>query len=145
MQKIIVNGSNTCVYNVTIEIITRYFELSNISKPYFYVRESGNYSIGHKEVKYHRVDEIVENFDEHYYVSLNDLGKTIISDDELFSEENFFVPDSILRDDVNLVKAVEEIKPDGLKVVEIPDDIKWYIHESDGGFESIEEVHRYWF
>ena len=81
-------------------------------------------------------------------ISLNDLGKKIIEkyEKELYSDENYFDYTTILRDDVNLVQAVIELNPKGLKVIEIPDDvIEWYIREEDNGIESIHEVHRFWF
>jgi hypothetical protein len=55
----------------------------------------------------------------------------------------------IARDDVNLIRVVEELgeKANGrcakLKIVEIPDDVKWCISEYDG-YESVDEVHRSW-
>ena len=54
------------------------------------------------------------------------------------------------RTDERLVKCVEELGAEAngdcaeLKVVEIPDDIDWYIHEYDG-LESIHEYHRSWY
>lgn len=56
---------------------------------------------------------------------------------------------TISRDDPALVQTVQELKKkaDGwaasLEVVEIPDDVKWTIHEYDGS-ETVEEVHRSW-
>lgn len=53
------------------------------------------------------------------------------------------------RTNENLIKAVEELgkKANGdcatLKVVEIPDDVDYYIDEYDG-FESVNEKHRSW-
>lgn len=55
----------------------------------------------------------------------------------------------IPRDDLDLVAIVESLgeKANGrysyLKVVEIPDDVNWYIDEYDG-MESITERHRTW-
>lgn len=55
----------------------------------------------------------------------------------------------IPRDDLTLVEVVEELgeKASGrfasLKVVEIPDDVKWCIEEYDGS-EWVSEVHRTW-
>ena len=78
-------------------------------------------------------------------MSLNDLGDILRDDSKLYSKENYFDQDTILRDDINLIQAVEEIKPEGLKIVEIPDDVKWYIFQDDDGSETINEVHRSWF
>jgi hypothetical protein len=56
---------------------------------------------------------------------------------------------NIPRDDLDLIKVVEEFKDkaDGnfskLEIVEIPDDVEWEIEEYDGN-EWIAEVHRTW-
>jgi len=141
MKIVIVNGSNSCCYNLNSDVIKRYFELSKFDRPYFYIRELGNHSIVKRKVKHIRVDPIDNYFD----VSLHDLGPELDSEEKLFTDENYFDISSILRDDVNLVTAVEELKPDNLKVVEIPEGVNWYIREEDNGFESIEESHRSWF
>ena len=55
----------------------------------------------------------------------------------------------IERNDPCLVQVVEELraKANGrfadLKIVEIPDDVKWYVHEYDG-LEVVYEKHRVW-
>lgn len=55
----------------------------------------------------------------------------------------------ISRNDPILVQVVEEMGGlvnsycSELKVVEIPDDVKWYIDDYDG-FEKIHEDHRSW-
>ena len=56
---------------------------------------------------------------------------------------------SISRNDKFLVKVVEELKNQAnekfssLKIVEIPDDIKWVIEDYDG-LEWVAEEHRKW-
>jgi hypothetical protein len=53
------------------------------------------------------------------------------------------------RDDPILIQVVETLGEDAdgryseLKVVEIPDDVDWYIHDYDG-METIRESHRSW-
>lgn len=64
------------------------------------------------------------------------------------SQETFYDRD-IKRDDPFLVQVVEELgdKANGqcasLRVVEIPNDVQWYIEEYDGN-EHIAEDHRTW-
>ena len=56
---------------------------------------------------------------------------------------------NIERNDLALIQVIEElgIKAFGnysnLKIIEIPDDVKWEIHEYDG-YEHIAEKHRTW-
>jgi hypothetical protein len=58
-------------------------------------------------------------------------------------------PESIPRDDEKLVRVVEELRADAnghcaeLKVVSIPEDVKWEIAKMDG-IEHVCEVHRTW-
>jgi hypothetical protein len=62
----------------------------------------------------------------------------------------FIDEDKFQRNDPDLVAVVEELgtKADGsyaeLRVVEIPDDVEWTIHEYDG-YEHIAEAHRTWY
>jgi len=49
------------------------------------------------------------------------------------------------RTDKDLITAVRRFGGgDGLKIVEIPDDVKWYIDEHEDGSEVIREKHRTW-
>ena len=56
-----------------------------------------------------------------------------------------FVP----RDDQTLIRVVEDLHAEAnghgaeLKVVSIPDDVKWQISKTDG-IEHVSEVHRIW-
>lgn len=58
-------------------------------------------------------------------------------------------PTRIPRDDAKLIQVIEEMGEkanDGfskLKIVEIPDDVKWEINDYDG-MEWVAEVHRRW-
>ena len=73
--------------------------------------------------------------------------------DELYKdsvqEDNFLFEGDLSRTDPILVQVVEELGADAndrfsdLKIVQIPDNIEWYIHEYDGK-ESIHEQHRSW-
>lgn len=62
-----------------------------------------------------------------------------------------FCPDFCLsRTDPLLIQTVQELgdkannKFSKLKIVEIPDDVDWYINESEEGLESVHEKHRVW-
>lgn len=68
---------------------------------------------------------------------------------EHVSEDTYFSDYDIPRNDPALVQVVEELGEDAdgisssLKVVEVPDDVKWQIEEYDG-VEWVAEVHRTW-
>lgn len=70
--------------------------------------------------------------------------------DGIRSEETYFSDRQIARDDKELVAIVEILgeKANGqharLRIVEVPDDVKWEIHEYDGK-EWVAEVHRTWY
>ena len=68
--------------------------------------------------------------------------RLVLIDYELDGE--YWHPDYISRKDSYLVQAVEELQPSNLKVVEIPDDIDYYIDECETGEEVIHESHRTW-
>ena len=64
-------------------------------------------------------------------------------------EGNGFAEWDIERTDPILIEVVEQLgdladtRHTRLKVVEVPDDVKWYIHDYDG-LESVHECHRIW-
>ena len=69
--------------------------------------------------------------------------------DNVFQKELYFNQHDIKRDDPFLVKVVEELgeaanQPGSqLKVVEIPDGVRWEIGDYDG-CECVSEVHQSW-
>lgn len=73
-------------------------------------------------------------------------NKGHVGDFDHFLHANYMIED---RSDPDLVAVVEEMGIDAngehayLKVVEIPDDIEWTIHEYDG-MEWVAEAHRTW-
>lgn len=64
-------------------------------------------------------------------------------------EGDYFHCNDIERNDPILIQIVEEMGEKSwdrhaeLKVVEVPDDVKWYIHEYDG-MEHVAEEHQIW-
>lgn len=81
------------------------------------------------------------------YTKKSSYGSNLYYTDEKLSD--MFLDCSVPRDDPQLVQVVEElgIKANGfcssLKIVKIPDDIKWHIEEYDGA-EWVAEDHRTW-
>jgi hypothetical protein len=67
-------------------------------------------------------------------------------DDFYLSEYDFYES----RNDADLIAVVEELKTlansqfSSLKIIEIPDDIEWEVHEYDGR-EHVAEKHRTWY
>lgn len=78
-------------------------------------------------------------------------GKSYYRKGYLDQEEHYLAEHDLCsnRADPDLVQVVEEMGNESnglsasLKVVEIPDDVDWYIHEYDG-VESVHEKHRSW-
>lgn len=48
------------------------------------------------------------------------------------------------RTDPFLIQAIEEIRHEDIEVIEIPDDVEWFIEQSEEGYETIHEKHRIW-
>lgn len=65
------------------------------------------------------------------------------------AEENYFEDREIPRNDPDLVSVVEDLGESAngfaasLKIVEIPEDVDWYVEENDGR-EWVAEKHRTW-
>ena len=120
--------------------IKEYLKLKG-KEAFFYIQSKYKFRGGINEYKKVLLDE------RHHitYVSTKDLGDTTndIPDDYYFSIHD------IKRTDVDLVKVVETLGDKAndwaadLRVVEIPDDVKWEIDEYDG-IETVHEVHRSW-
>lgn len=66
-------------------------------------------------------------------------------------EDSYLSPYELINDrsDSDLIAVIEELGNEAngwaaeLKIVEIPDDVKWHIHEYDG-IEHVAENHRTW-
>lgn len=138
MKKIVIN---TCYggFGLSHPAIMRYGELAEMTLyPYESAAEEWKRYIHDPE----------DQYPSYATYSKQDLGDSP-SNADLFRDENTFYFRGIERDDPFLVQVVEEMGKaastnfSSLKVVEIPDDIEWYIGEYDG-MESIEESHRSW-
>lgn len=72
-----------------------------------------------------------------------------LNDEEIDKIEIFHTWGDISRDDPMLIKTVQDLGEkswgdfSNLKIVEIPDDVEWYIEEYDGN-EHVAEKHRVW-
>lgn len=138
--------ANYYYFYLDYETIIRYFELKGLGKPYFYNSYCDNIVDGKLVHQYKKIsDEELDMLDideikNWSYITSVDKGDIC---DEIF-DDYFFDVYNMNRQDEILIQVVEELKPTNLKVVEIPDDIKWYIDSPDGGCESIHEEHRIW-
>jgi hypothetical protein len=81
--------------------------------------------------------------------SLSQAAKELLAQRKNISMEKFNIFD-IKRYDKDLVAVVRELGAEAnsehsdLKIVEIPEDVKWYIDEYDG-IEVVHEFHRSWY
>jgi hypothetical protein len=82
---------------------------------------------------------IREHDSDYYRVDADPDGEDYISEYDFFDN----------RADSDLIAVIEELGKDSwgwaseLKIVEIPDDVKWHIHDYDG-MEHVAEDHRTW-
>ena len=80
---------------------------------------------------------------------LSQAARELLAQRKNISMEKFNIFD-IRRDDKDLVAVVQELGAEvntvhsELKIVEIPEDVKWYIDEYDG-MEAVHEAHRSWY
>lgn len=134
----IVIAQHEC-FNIPINIIKRYFELKG-EIPYFY-----EFNIDKSTSPHTSIYNLTTNPKNRYtYNIVNKYFGETCTNKEIYSDA-MFDERGIERTDENLIKAIDELKSTNLKVVEIPDDVKWYIHESEEGYESIHEEHRSWY
>jgi hypothetical protein len=138
IMKIVIN---TCFggYNLSHEAVLAYCKLKNIQvwpeKDDFY----WNYWIVPLE---NRVAQ--KSHDEFYLLPLAER----VAHNEAYVAQTFNYRD-IARNDPTLVQIVEQLGQAAwgdlseLKVVEVPDDVDWYISEFDGK-ERVAERHRVW-
>lgn len=90
------------------------------------------------------------------YLELKGIEYTKTAEESTFlglsyydKEGKYLCQYNIPREDPELVQIVETLGETAnnwcsqLKVVEVPDDVKFYIHEYDG-IECVHEVHRTW-
>lgn len=94
---------------------------------------------GYKKV----ISDDTEGFLDYSTVDLGEFIKEIPSD-------NYWYYGTVIeRNDKDLIAVIEELGDEAngrcgkIRIVEIPDDISWEIHDYDG-MESVEEIHRSW-
>ncbi len=126
---------NTCYggYGLSKKAVMRYAELKGTT---LYHYKSSGTSIDHYYMipvaKYREYEKVAKETKD--WSALNDF---------------YFCVNEIPRNDPILVQVVEELGKDAwgkyseLKVVDVPDDVKWEISEYDG-MEHVAEKHRIW-
>lgn len=82
-----------------------------------------------------RLMEIYEN------QAVADTNKIHFLNDGGRMRTNAWLIEQLEQDPVRVITMGYE---DTAKVIEIPDDVEWYIHSSEDGSESIHEKHRVW-
>lgn len=128
---------NSCYggFNLSIEGLYRYCE-KKYGQAYVY-KSDPERGIAH-QVPYS--DNLKSTLD--YYISPEDHKGNVD-----LNNINCIMSWNIKRDDPILVAVVRELKEEAdgrysnLRIVEIPDDVKWHIEEYDG-MESVHEDHR---
>ena len=127
-------------FGLSLKAIKRYLELKG-KECYFY--KQTKYSYDNCEDEFQLINDSDKQIS-NIWVSTKNLGD--ITND---IDETFFSIYDIERTDPDLIKVIEELGMDvndsysKLVIVEIPNDVSWYIREGDG-YETVEEQHRSW-
>jgi hypothetical protein len=143
MTEIVINDKGAG-FRLSPEAIKLY--LSKLGKDaYFYI-----YDI-QKNI-YNKID--YDKIDGWSFVYTKDKGDSFKEYDEdagCEADVDEFFDDECKRDDKLLIEVIKELRVEKasghsciLKIVEIPDDVKWEIEENDMGAEWISEIHRRW-
>lgn len=147
MQKIAINAQYGG-FSLSYEGVMAYAKQKGIKIYAFmderYLRKNVDRALDMKEhyIPYNgELDEGEPSFCIHYSTKPIKNGK--------WPADAYFSDCDIPRDDKDLIAVIKKLgeKADGqcakLKIVEIPDNVKWVIDEYDG-FESVEEAHQSW-
>jgi len=144
MQKIVVNR---CYggFGLSLKAQEEYLKLIG-KEAHFYITSKYKHRDGVGEHK--KFDSENDEMPLSVHVLTKDFGETF---EEFGKEQNdsYFSDSDIKRDDPKLIEIVERLGEESngnfakLKIVEIPDDVKWVIDDYDG-MESVEEAHRSW-
>jgi hypothetical protein len=136
MQEIVINR---CYggFGLSVKAMYRLAELKGLT---LYQVESDGYELN----SYHLVT------DKDKETLFFPLFSTVPPEEITDSRDWYFSDSSFERDDTDLIQVVKELGEDeasgnlaSLKVVEVPDDIRWAIEEYDG-IEWIAEAHKTW-
>ncbi len=137
MVKVVINTGSG--FDLTYKAVMRYAELKGIKlTAYKYNSGSDLYKKCEDTIKLSNTDSSFIS----YFINAND---NIISFGHMI--EYYFSIFRINRTDPALIQVVEELKDSEhleLKIVEIPDDVKWEIEEDESGPECVREVSRCW-
>jgi hypothetical protein len=123
MTKILISTEVTGLHHLLFnrkELFDRYFEIFGME----FHTDTGIF-----------IQEWIDTPDYHYYIK--------VDDNKMYDWD---LDGSHFRTDPRIHKffADEGLLDDKTRIVEIPDDIKWYIMSWEDGSESIEEHHRSW-
>lgn len=151
MKELLINrcfGGYTLSNEVLIELTKR--KHKDFKKLYFYCKDYSNQRyVKIKDFKY-KNGKLVNSgyFLDSLYLSYHDQGDIVKYND--FKYDKLIWSDDWSRDDEDLIKLFKEWGSERcsgdcskLKLVEIPNDIEYYIDDYDG-LESIHEKHRSW-
>ena len=150
MTKIVIN-CKVGGFNLSNEAILFYSHLKNLNVKLYEELKNTNFKIYAKEI-----GKKISDYDLHFCILPNgEIFPEVVKSDFVwinhFNPDNYDFGESFqFRSDpcfLETIDALDELasnKYSGFKVVEIPDDVKWYIYEREDGTEIIMENARIW-
>jgi len=127
-------------FSLSNKAIKRLLELKG-KECYFYKQTKYSFKHGKDEYK------LIDNPKDEMFVDVSTVNLGIKTDN--IPNDYYFYYGNIERTDADLIQVIEELGDDAsgrfgdIKIVEIPDNVKWEIDNYDG-IETIHEVHRSW-
>lgn len=123
---------------IPAKVVKEYYKLKGV-EIFFYHRILSKNPKNYFET-YFLCDETICG---NYLISKNYLGEKT-TENELYSDENFLLMDEFDRTDSCFIEAIEKMQPNSLKIIEIPDDVEYWVKENDYGQEYVQEISRIW-
>lgn len=142
MKEVVISTNSSLSSEIDCVLASKLLTLKGIEH-YIYI-EAFNEDYSTRTFKKYKGGEVVEHF--YYSIYEKDRGDYFDrKDGDCDCYDDYIHLDyDTLRTDKDFIQIIKDNPKEGIKIVEIPDDVKFYIQEYEMGGEGIHECHRSW-